>query len=237
MGYLENTQCGTSLLWQIEANASWSWEISDLAGHLYLQLSTASHQEGHWYKRLNKGEGFCSDPVAIAAVPGTMEEAVGALTRYRRVIRRANEDNEALPVIFNDYMNCLMGDPTTQQELPLIRAAAEAGCEYYVIDAGWYSDGPWWDGVGEWFPAPGRFPGGLKALLDEIRHHGMVPGLWLEIEVMGIHCPLAAAAPKDWFFCRHGKPVIDHDRYQLDFRHPDVRAHADAVVDLSLIHI
>ena len=128
-------------------------------------------------------------------------------------------------------MNCLMGDPTTQRELPLIRAAAEAGCEYYVIDAGWYSDGPWWDGVGEWLPAPGRFPGGLKALLDEIRHHGMVPGLWLEIEVMGIHCPLAAAAPKDWFFCRHGKPVIDHDRYQLDFRHPDVRAHADAVVD------
>ncbi len=231
MGYLENTQCGTSLLWQIETNASWSWEISDLDGHLYLQLSSASQQEGHWYKQLGKGESFCSDPVAIAAVPGAMDEAVGALTRYRRVIRRANEDNEALPVIFNDYMNCLMGDPTTQRELPLIRAAAEAGCEYYVIDAGWYSDGPWWDGVGEWLPAPGRFPGGLKALLDEIRRHGMVPGLWLEIEVMGIHCPLAQAVPKDWFFCRHGKPVMDHDRYQLDFRHPDVRAHADAVVD------
>jgi hypothetical protein len=35
-------------------------------------------------------------------------------------------------------MNCLWGDPTEEKELPLIDAAAEAGCEYFVIDAGWY---------------------------------------------------------------------------------------------------
>lgn len=29
-------------------------------------------------------------------------------------------------------MNCLFGDPTTVKELPLIDAAAECGCEYYV---------------------------------------------------------------------------------------------------------
>ena len=43
------------------------------------------------------------------------------------------------PVIFNDYMNCLFGDPTTDKLIPLIDAAAEAGCEYYCIDCGWYS--------------------------------------------------------------------------------------------------
>ena len=63
-------------------------------------------------------------------------------------------------------MNCLSGDPTTEKELPLIEAAAKAGCRYYCIDCGWYDDGPWWDGVGEWLPARGRFPQGLPALLD-----------------------------------------------------------------------
>ena len=37
-------------------------------------------------------------------------------------------------------MNCLWGDPTEAKELPMIAAAAKAGCEYFVIDAGWYAD-------------------------------------------------------------------------------------------------
>ena len=36
--------------------------------------------------------------------------------------------------------------------------------------------------------------------------------------------------PKDWFFQRNGLRVIDEGRYQLDFRHPCVRDHADRVV-------
>jgi alpha-galactosidase len=37
-------------------------------------------------------------------------------------------------------MNCLWGDSTEEKELPLIDDAAEAGCEYFVIDAGWYAE-------------------------------------------------------------------------------------------------
>lgn len=58
----------------------------------------------------------------------------------------------------------------------------------------------------------------------------MVPGLWLELEVMGIHCPIADKLPDDWFFMRHKKRVIDHGRYQLDYRNPEVRAFADDVI-------
>ena len=55
------------------------------------------------------------------------EEAVARLTRYRRAIRRPHEDHRRLPVIFNDYMNTLMGDPTTDRLVPLVSAAARAG--------------------------------------------------------------------------------------------------------------
>lgn len=152
------------------------------------------------------------------------------MTKYRRLVRRQNEDNERLPIIFNDFMNCLGGDPTEEKEYPLIDAAAEIGCEYYTIDAGWYANGSWWSRVGEWEPSAQRFPNGLDKVLAYIRHKGMVPGLWLELEVMGIHCPIAVQKPDNWFFMRHGKRVVDHGRYQLDYRNPKVRAFADEVV-------
>lgn len=59
----------------------------------------------------------------------------------------------------------------------------------------------------------------------------MVPGLWLELEVMGINCEKAKKAPDDWFFVRHGKRVFDRSRYQLDFRNPAVIEHVNEVID------
>lgn len=231
MGFLANVETDSGLVWQIEHNGSWHWEISDMADQLYIQLSGPTEDENHWWKLLKPKETFVTVPVAVGAVKGGVQQAIGEMTRYRRRIRRANEDNRTLPVIFNDYMNCLFGDPTTEKLIPLIDAAAEAGCEYYCIDCGWYSDGEWWDGVGEWLPSNMRFPGGIKEVLAYVRSKGMVAGLWLEIEVMGIHCRLASLLPDEWFFMRHGKRVIDHARYQLDFRNPDVCSYADTIID------
>jgi len=236
MGCLENTETDSCLFWQIEHNGSWHWEIADQDGHLYLQLSGPTETHSHWWKQLKPGEVFATVPVSVGSAVGTaggscFDNAMGELTKYRRAIRRKNRDNEVLPVIFNDYMNCLWGDPTTEKELPLIEKAAEAGCEYYCVDAGWYSDGFWWDGVGQWLPSEKRFPGGLKEVTDAVRAKGMIPGVWLELEVMGIHCPLAEQVPKEWFFLRHGEKVYDRSRYQLDFRHPGVIKHANEVID------
>ena len=223
-------QADGAMLWQIETSGSWCWEVSDLKNQLYLRLSGPSWQEHQFLKRLNPGETFVSVP-CVLAFGDDFEDSVCEMTAYRRRIRRPNADNEHPSVIFNDYMNCLWGDPTTEKEFPLIDAAAEAGCRYYCIDCGWYDDGPWWDGVGRWLPAKGRFPGGIKEVLDYIRQKGMIPGLWLEIEVMGIECPMAKEVPDDWFFQIEGRRVIDHCRYQLDFRNPAVVAHANEVVD------
>ncbi|PRX18166.1 alpha-galactosidase [Orenia metallireducens] len=231
MGMLENIEAGTNFFWQIEHNGSWQWEISDIDRNLYLQLSGPTEQEHQWWKKLKPQESFTTVPVAIGSVKGDFNDAIGELTSYRRAIRRPNKDNEELPVIFNDYMNCLFGEPTTEKLLPLIDAAEEAACEYFCIDAGWYDDGYWWDGVGEWLPSKERFTQGIEEPLNYIKAKGMVSGLWLELEVMGINCQLADQVPDDWFFCRHGKRVIDHGRYQLDFRNPEVINHANQVVE------
>ncbi|WP_413773760.1 alpha-galactosidase [Paenibacillus woosongensis] len=230
MAILENGETGTALFWQIEHNGSWHWEIIEQSDLLTLLISGPTEHDNHWWISLKPGETFSSVPVAVGAVQGSIDEAAGQLTHYRRLIRRPNEDNRQLQVIFNDYMNCLWGDPTPERLLPLIDAAADVGCEYFCIDAGWYASGEWWDGVGEWLPSAERFPEGIKYVLDYIRGKGMVPGLWLELEVMGINSPKLKETNDGWFFQRHGKRVKDRSRYQLDYRNPEVIAHADEVI-------
>lgn len=231
MGYVANTETGSRLFWQIEHNGSWHWEVSDFTNHLYVQLSGPTEQQSHWFKDLKPGDTFTTVPAGVGAVTGELGEMAKELTKYRRAIRRKNQDNEKLGVIFNDYMNCLWADPTTEKEIPLIDAAAKAGCEYFCIDAGWYADGFWWDAVGEWKPSQKRFPNGIKEVIDYIRSKGMIPGLWLELEVMGIKSPMVEKMPEKAFFQRHGKRIYDRSRYQLDFRQPEVIAHANEVID------
>ncbi|MDR1643018.1 MAG: alpha-galactosidase [Clostridiales bacterium] len=218
------------VLWQIETSSAWNWEISDLDGELYLSVFGPDYDTNGFVKKLLPGDVFESVPCAFA-FGKSFQDCVRQMTLYRRALINDSAKRGRGKVFFNDYMNCLMGDPTEENEIPLIDVAAKTGCDYFIIDAGWYADGEWWDGVGEWLPSSARFPSGIAHTLAKIREAGLIPGLWLEIEVMGINCPLAANLPDDWFFQRFGHRAIDHGRYQLDFRNQDVRAFADNVVD------
>src|SRR5208337_1700827 len=105
-------------------------------GGTYLYLGGPDALHGEAWKLLRPGESYETVPVALGCVRGGFDEAIDALTRYRRnVLLRKDAFTSNCPVIFNDYMNCLNADPTTGKELPLITAAARAGCDYYVIDA------------------------------------------------------------------------------------------------------
>ncbi|MEU7664143.1 glycoside hydrolase family 36 protein [Streptomyces lincolnensis] len=234
MGALTERDGGRTWLWQIESPAGWRWDLGEHAGGTHLALNGPTDAEHQWRVRLAPGEEVTT-VAGVLALGSGFDDAMGALTTYRRTARRPHPDHTALPVVFNDYMNTLMGDPTTAKLLPLIDAAAEAGAEYFCIDSGWYddsADGGWWNSVGAWQPSSRRFPdGGLRAVLDRIKERGMVPGLWLEPEVIGVHSPLVAELPPDAFFQRDGVRLAEQGRHQLDLRHPAARAHLDKTVD------
>ena len=230
MAAVVNTEINSAYLWQIENNGSWQWEIASASWALYFKLSGPTETENHWHKELSPGECFES-VTACVTLGEDFDSALAEMTSYRRIIFENAERDSSLAVIFNDYMNCLWANPTEDKERPIIELAAKVGAEYYVMDAGWYADGTWWETIGEWMPCEWRFPNGLKSVFDYIKAKGMVPGIWLEIESMGINCPLAKIWPDDRFFMRHGRRVIYRGRYQLDFRNPDVREFATGVVD------
>jgi len=219
-------------VWQVEHNGGWHWELADLHHDAYLQAGGPTDREHHWRQPLAPGERFTTVPVAVAAVHGDLGAGLRALTEHRRATRRPARDHTDLPVIFNDYMNCLMGDATEEKLGPLIDAAAEAGAEYFVIDAGWYAeDGGWWDTVGAWEPSSARYPSGLGATIDRIRAAGMAPGLWLEPEVVGVRSPVVDELPADAFFTDGGRKRAENGRYHLDYRSAAVRKRMDRVVD------
>ena len=229
MAMLHDTENNETILWQIEHNGSWNWELFDCYDTALLRLSGPSEVENGWWKNLKPGESFTGVPVSVAVAAGDFGSAVREITKYRRVVSADRLDPE-LPVYFNDYLFCLWADPTTEKELPLIKKAAELGAEYYMVDGGWYGTGNWWPTVGEWQESRERFPNGIKEVFDSIRAHGMKPGIWLEPEVMGVNCPLVPEF-EDCFFKRHGVKVNNRGRYQLDFRKQKTLDHLNAVID------
>ena len=231
MGILRARDQGRSLLWQVEHNGAWRWEMGDQGGSLYLVASGPTDQSAAWMRRLAPGERFRSVPTTLV-LAGDDDELFAALTRARRRVRRPHPDNVELPVIVNDYMNALMGDPTSENIPPFIEAARLAGAEIYCMDSGWYTNGAtWWNDLGSWEPSLRRFPDGLQAMTSRMRDAGMVPGLWLEPEVVSVSSPVADALPPGAFFQRDGQPVIESGRLQLDFRHPAALAHVDDAVE------
>lgn len=232
-----------SVMWQIEHNGAWEWEVGENDPGLHVTAFGPEYQDHHWDTMLGEGNDFTSVPVSFALSAGDWQQAVAEMTLQRRALRRAKavelgreadfEHTQGL-VVYNDYMNTLFGDPRLDKELPLIEGAAKAGADVFCIDAGWYdsTDGGWWDMVGEWEPSTNRFgSAGLAGLAQTIRDHGMGLGLWLEPEVIGVKSPLAATLPEEAFFTRHGVRVCDSGRYLLDFCSSAAREHVTRTVD------
>ena len=115
-----------AMLWQIESNTAWNWEISDTGSLLYLRLCGPSEYYNGWWKNLKPGDSFESAKVAVS-FEKDFDSALAEMTKYRRLIAHRVESDRYHPVIFNDYMQCLNADPTTEKLIPQIDAAAGAG--------------------------------------------------------------------------------------------------------------
>ncbi len=231
MGILENSSTGLFTLWQIENNGSWHYEIGELDGAIYLNAGGPNLTDNSWSKRLDKGESFTSVPCALTWGE-SVEQIFRNITLYRRAIRRKNEDDVKLPIVFNEYMHAAWNFPNEENSMRMAKVAASLGMDYYVIDCGWHdNEENCWYTIGKWQESALRYPSGLKKTTDYIISLGMKPGLWLELEKVGYLCGEMDDLDSSCFFQHNGKRVQAAGRYQLDFRNPKVTAHVDKIID------
>jgi len=222
-GILENG--GRFLMFQIESNNSWYYEMANRSGQLYLWLGRACLPFGGWCKHLGAGECYCTVPVAVC-VSHSLNGVLGEMTRYRRHIAGHCAADEGLPTIFNEYMHLSWDSPTAEQTARIAPVVASLGAEYYVIDCGWHNEEPGdqvYPFVGQWKESHARFPEGVRKTTDLIRSLGMKAGLWIEPEIIGIKCrEMLDYYDDDCFITRFGKKVCVMGRYFLDYRNQKV---------------
>lgn len=231
VGVLESERLNMAWAFQIENNGGWRWEFGEDRSDGYFALSGPTWRNNTWSRTLGKDETFSTVPVSIC-FGADFHEAMAGLTRYRRAVRSQMGRSSFPMIIFNDYMNTINGDPTTEKLLPLINQAADLGVEVFCVDCGWYDDsGDWWPSVGEWKPSTTRFPHGLREVIDRIKDKGMIAGLWLEPESVGIESPVASQLPDEAFFLHDGKRMVEQKRLMLDYRNPMVIDRMNSIVD------
>ena len=226
MGILKDKKNDNLLMFQIESNSSWYFEISDVLDKYYLYLGGPNYPFGGWFRTLQPGESYKTPYVAVS-FGKDLNDVIGNMTLYRRHIAGISPADTNLPTIFNEYMHLSWDSPTAENTAKYAPVVAKTGVEYYVIDCGWHNEE---DGdkvypfVGHWMESKARFPEGVKKTTDYIRSLGMKPGLWIEPEIIGMQChQMLEHYDDDCFFQRHGKRLTVMNRHFIDYRNPKVR--------------
>lgn len=187
-GAVEDRRRG--LFWgaQLAHPASWQMELSMQDDALAFTGGLADRDFGHWMKRLTPGERFQTPEAILTVVSGTLDDLGNRLADVQRdvFLQSAPEGEKTLPIIFNEYCTS-WGNPTMANLRRTADVLAGRGVRYLVIDCGWYGHIDWGTCMGDWEPDPLLFPSGIKEAADYIRSKGMIPGLWFELESVGVN--------------------------------------------------
>ena len=225
-GIIEDSHTGAALMFEVESNASWYFEIADKNEKYYLWLGGPTLPFGGLEVCLGKGEKFTTPTVAICTAKD-VHEVIAEMTDYRRALRPYSSPDAVLPTIFNEYMHLSWDSPTAENTKRVAPEVARLGVKYYVIDCGWHNEEPGseiYPYVGQWKESRARFPLGVRETTDFIRTLGMKAGLWIEPEIIGVKCTeMLEYDDDDCFMQRHGRRISVMGRYFLDYRAPKVR--------------
>lgn len=176
---------------------------------------------------LAPGEEFTSPVFAGLFTDGGFGAASRAWHGYTRE-HVLPHGRETAPVLYNSW-EATGFDVDEASQLRLAERAAALGVELYVVDDGWF--GARRDdraGLGDWTPAPDRFPRGLRPLADAVHGLGMRFGVWVEPEMVNPDSDLYRAHP-DWVLHVPGRERSElRHQLVLNFARDDVADWAHA---------
>ncbi|MBP5462357.1 MAG: alpha-galactosidase, partial [Lachnospiraceae bacterium] len=221
---LEDSASGSFLGIQLYCAGSWQMEIVRNGDDLHVLGGLADRDFGAWTKVIAPGESF-ETPRAVIAEGASLEEVCDRLVKAQKP--RIAEVDRDLPVIFNEYCSN-WGNPSEESVEKMAARLEGSGVRYLVIDCGWYrqhENENWFNTAGDWKVSPILFPHGMKAATDKIRAHGLIPGIWFEMESCGVDSDMYKET--DLLVARDGFPVTVGTRRFLDMRNERTRARLD----------
>ncbi|MHC4646042.1 MAG: alpha-galactosidase [Planctomycetota bacterium] len=226
---VRNMKTGRGFAISLAYSGNWRIEVVPQAGNTLLRAVTLP-QSLPVFERV---KGVFVPGALVAEFNGDWDDGARRITRFirARLVRDVGED---WPLVqyntWYDRKHRLDADHLVE----CARAAAEVGCELFVIDAGWYGQNTdWHKALGDWSVNSERFPKGIEQVADEVRKLGMKFGMWVEIENVNPDSLVGKEHP-EWFL-RDGEKIATDVRHQdrrcLDFGKPEVLAWAKAEID------
>jgi len=172
------------------------------------------------------GETVTTPAVHIGLLQEDLDGTIQAWHKHLRqsVLRQPLPNRENL-VTYNHWS--YHEHEFTEENLKFeVDVAADIGAELFIVDAGWYGDrgSEWGTTVGDWETGD-RLPHGLEAVFDHAREKGLLCGLWVELESMGLASKTARAHP-EWELKTYGRPT---GLGRMDLTNPDAVAHLEQV--------
>lgn len=230
---IEDVQAGVCWGARLSWAGSWQMEVFRMYDSLSISGGLADREFGHWVKTISPGEIFSTPFADIACAKGSIDD----LCDLFRPSLRANcaqhpEIENSLPIVYNEWC-ASWGSPTHDSVVAAAKQLKGSPVTYLVIDAGWYQNGtsPWSESHGDWIPSSDLFPGSLQSTAQVIREHGLIPGLWFEIETCGKSS--AAFSLVDRLLKRDNLPITAGERRFWDVSKSAVRDYlSDMVIEM-----
>lgn len=216
---VEDREAG--VLWgaQLACPGSWQMEVFRKDDFVGLSGGQADREYGHWFKTLQPGQVHDTPVATLGCIRGDIDQLAQRLTSAQEgPLENLPEIENELPIVVNEWCTS-WGNPSQENLVALAKRLQGTPAKYLVIDAGWYqAEGTdWGSGHGDWEVNSRLFPNGLAAAAQAIRKCGLIPGLWFEMETLGV---LSARAAREDALLRRDGRVLDAGRRFWDFRDP-----------------
>ena len=176
--------------------------------------------------RLEPGATFTT-PEAVLAWSG---DGLGGLSEafhglYGRRLVRGPWRDRPRPVVLNNW-EATYFDFDHDRIVAIAAKARALGVELFVLDDGWFGRRDNDDSsLGDWVVDRRKLPGGLEALVRDVRALGLRFGLWIEPEMVSPDSDLFRAHP-DWAIGVPGRGRTEHrQQLVLDLSRPEVVDH------------
>ena len=202
--------------WSLDTNRS------DTGVAIRLGISDFSHD-------LAPGEHVSLPGMVIAGFVGDLDQGTNAWRDWLAT-NWMPPTPQNWPWVQYNHWYAYFGDIDEERLYKEATYAADAGCEVFVIDDGWFEGRrpeSYIAGWGNWREDRTKFPGGLHAFGDRTRTLGMKFGLWVEPERADPDGELVKSHP-GWRAMRDGEPIYRHGPHgtegvHLCFGNPEVQ--------------